>query len=95
MTAAGMPPIKKPSMTMITASEIGPRISAPNPPGPLVSPLALSGLSSSSGSLAIFAQSAGLVSIGRGVSGVCGDAAVARRLLGGGELGAVHGFNPP
>ena len=25
-----MPPIKKPSMTMMTASEIGPRIGAPN-----------------------------------------------------------------
>ena len=24
-----------------------------------------------------------------------GDAAAARRVLGGGELGAVHGFNPP
>jgi hypothetical protein len=47
MTAAGMPPIKKPSMTMMTASEIGPRISAPNPPPPH------QGFSNSSGSFAM------------------------------------------
>jgi hypothetical protein len=34
MISAGMPPIKKPSMTMMTASEIGPRISGLNLPRP-------------------------------------------------------------
>jgi len=37
-----MPPIKKPSMTMMTASEIGPRISDPNLPRLPASPLARS-----------------------------------------------------
>jgi hypothetical protein len=37
MIAAGMRPIKKPSVTMMTASAIGPRISAPNPLRPRAS----------------------------------------------------------
>jgi hypothetical protein len=32
-----MPPMKKPSVTMMIASEIGPRITALNPPPPLAS----------------------------------------------------------
>src|SRR5437588_436031 len=40
MIAPAMPPIKKPSTTMMTASEIGPRISALNPPPPRALPLA-------------------------------------------------------
>jgi hypothetical protein len=34
MIAPAMPPMKKPSATMMIASEIGPRISAPDPPPP-------------------------------------------------------------
>ena len=35
------------------------------------------------------------MTISTGVARQVGDAAVAGRMLGGGELGAVHGFNPP
>jgi len=35
------------------------------------------------------------MTIRTGVARQVGDAAVAGRMLGGGELGAVHGFNPP
>src|SRR6516164_9091366 len=37
MIAPAMPPMKKPSATMMIASEIGPRISAPDPPPPRAS----------------------------------------------------------